>query len=277
MSAIAKTIWLIESRVGLPVTLDDLATHAGVSRFHLSRIFPLATGYSISGYLRGRRLSLAASVLADGAPDILQVALDAGYGSHEAFTRAFREQFGLTPDEVRRRGSIDTLNLVESLSMSSPATDDLANPVIDRHPAMRMAGFREKLEMSNPNVFPALWQRFGPYLGHIPGAVSNEAYGIVAGMDGDLCDYMAAVELRPNAEPLPEFKTLVVPARRWARFAHRGHVSAMRSTIAAIYDYGLARAGLEQDGGMSFVEYYGLDFDGHTGMGTIEIWIGLTN
>ncbi|MBN9348705.1 MAG: helix-turn-helix transcriptional regulator, partial [Devosia sp.] len=79
MSAIAKTIWVIESRIGMPVTLDELAAHAGVSRFHLSRIFPLATGYSISGYLRGRRLSVAARQLAGGAPDILEVALDAGF------------------------------------------------------------------------------------------------------------------------------------------------------------------------------------------------------
>jgi AraC family transcriptional regulator len=46
-------------------------------------------------YVRGRRLTEAAKVLSDGAPDILTVALDAGYGSHEAFTRAFRDQFGV--------------------------------------------------------------------------------------------------------------------------------------------------------------------------------------
>ncbi len=275
MSAIAKTVWMIESRVGLPVTLDELARHAGVSRYHLSRIFPLATGFSISGYLRGRRLSVAAQALADGAPDILQVALDAGYGSHEAFTRAFRDQFGLTPDEVRRRGSLETLTLVESLPMDSPATADLANPTIDHRPAMRMAGFREKLDMSNPNAIPALWQRFGQYLGSIPGAVSAAAYGIVAGMDGELCDYMAAAEISPSADPLPEFKTLTVPERRWARFPHHGHISQIRATIAAIYDYGLGRAGLEQADGISFVEYYGPDFDPRTGRGTVEIWIGL--
>ena len=90
MSAVAKTLWIIESRFGMPLTLEEMAVHAGVSRFHLSRIFPAATGYSISTYLRGRRLTEAAKALAGGAPDILGVALDAGYGSHEAFTRAFR-------------------------------------------------------------------------------------------------------------------------------------------------------------------------------------------
>ncbi len=67
MSAIAKTIWMLESRFGQPVSLDELADHAGVSRSHLSRIFPQVTGYSISAYVRGRRLTEAAKALAGGA------------------------------------------------------------------------------------------------------------------------------------------------------------------------------------------------------------------
>lgn len=275
MSAIAKTIWVIESRIGMPVTLDELAAHAGVSRFHLSRIFPLATGYSISGYLRGRRLSVAARQLAGGAPDILEVALDAGYGSHEAFTRAFREQFGTTPDELRRRGSIASLTLVESLPMDSAVSTDLAPPIIDRRPAMRMTGLREKMDMSNANAIPVLWQRFGPYLGHIPGAVAPAAYGVVVDMEGELCDYMAGTEIAPGTDVLPELKVLTLPARRWARFQHQGHISTIRGTIAAIFDYGLGRVGLVQDEEMSFVEYYGPDFDPMAGTGTVEIWIGL--
>ena len=52
-------------------------------------------------YLRARRLSVAARALVNGVPDIFSVALDVGYGSHEAFTRAFRERFGVTPESVR--------------------------------------------------------------------------------------------------------------------------------------------------------------------------------
>src|SRR4029079_1379281 len=118
MSAILKTIWFIETRFrDNDLSLEAMAEHAGVSRSHLSRVFPVATGLQLSTYLRGRRLSEAAKELAKGAPDILGVALDVGYGSHEAFTRAFRDQFGVTPDDVRRRRSLETLDLVEPLSM----------------------------------------------------------------------------------------------------------------------------------------------------------------
>ena len=49
-------------------------------------------------YVRARRLTRRTHAGAN-APDILQVALDAGYGSHEAFTRAFRDCFGITPED----------------------------------------------------------------------------------------------------------------------------------------------------------------------------------
>jgi len=275
MSAIEKTIWLIETHFGQALSLDEMASHAGLSRTHLSRIFPLTTGYSISGYTRARRLTEAARALAAGAPDILAVALDAGYGSHEAFTRAFREQFGTTPAEVRRRRRLDDLKLVEPLPMHANADFKLADPVIDRHPPLRLAGLRQKHDMSRTNNLPLQWQQFQPYLGHVPDAVPGAAYGVVVSMDEGLCDYMTAMEVRPDADVPREFITLTVPGQRFARFRHRGHISTIRSTIGAIFAEWLPRSGERQNEELSFLEYYGPDFDGATGLGTIEIWIGL--
>lgn len=274
MSIIDRTIWFIETRSGHPIGLDELAAHAGVSRSYLSRIFPLATGHSLFGYLRARRLSAAARALADGATDILSVALDAGYGSHEAFTRAFRDQFGLTPEDLRRRGTLSDITLVEALPMSDQTTT-IDPPVIERLSALRFAGLAERIDMSNPGGFAALWQRFGPHLGHVPGAVGRAAYGVVASADDSACDYLAGVEIRPGAELPAEFTELQAPARRWARFTHQGHISTIRSTIRAIYDQWLPGSGETQADEVSFIEYYGPDFDPLTGLGTTEIWIGL--
>src|SRR5262249_33274689 len=98
MDAVVKAIWFVETHFSGDISLDDIAQSAGVSRYYMVRAFGLATGRSVMRHVRGRRLTEAARSLANGAPDILTVALDAGYGSHEAFTRAFREQFGLTPE-----------------------------------------------------------------------------------------------------------------------------------------------------------------------------------
>jgi AraC family transcriptional regulator len=86
-----KALWIIERNSTQPLTLDGIAAACGVSRSHLAHAFGTATGVSVMQYVRARRLSAAAQALAAGAPDILSIALETGYGSHEAFTRAFRE------------------------------------------------------------------------------------------------------------------------------------------------------------------------------------------
>lgn len=97
MNAVEKALWFIESHFACEITLEEIGNTVGVSRFHMTRAFGTATNHSIMYYVRGRRLTEAAKALSRGAPDILSVALDAGYGSHEAFTRAFRDGFGVTP------------------------------------------------------------------------------------------------------------------------------------------------------------------------------------
>ncbi|RUZ98282.1 AraC family transcriptional regulator, partial [Mesorhizobium sp. M7A.F.Ca.US.002.01.1.1] len=113
MNPTEKALWFVESHLPEAISLDDVAQSSGVSRFHVTRAFGAATGRSVMGYMRSRRLTEAARKLAGGAPDILAVALDAGYNSHEAFTRAFRDQFGTTPELVRAQGSTNNLDLVE--------------------------------------------------------------------------------------------------------------------------------------------------------------------
>src|ERR1700759_5852394 len=98
MNPAQKALWYIETHFGRPLTLDEISSVAGVSRFHMVRAFAAATGFSVIRYVRVRRLTAAARALAAGAPDILQVALDADYGSHEAFTPALRGPFGVPPE-----------------------------------------------------------------------------------------------------------------------------------------------------------------------------------
>ncbi|MDO8351933.1 MAG: AraC family transcriptional regulator, partial [Aestuariivirga sp.] len=107
MTPVGKALGYIESHFNEAISLDDIAGVAGVSRFHMSRAFSVATGQSILAYIRGRRLTEAARKLASGAPDILSVALEASYNSHEAFTRAFGLQFGVTPETLRSRGTLE--------------------------------------------------------------------------------------------------------------------------------------------------------------------------
>ena len=92
---------LLESRLDDDLSLDEVAREAHFSPFHFHRLFRGLTGETVRGYVRRLRLERAAHRLVQGEDEILGVALDAGYGSHEAFTRAFREHFGTAPSVFR--------------------------------------------------------------------------------------------------------------------------------------------------------------------------------
>src|SRR4051795_10933062 len=123
MNPAQKALWFIERHLANELTLDEIAGVGEVSRYHMVRAFAAATGLSVMRYVRARRLSEAARALANGAPDILQLALEADYGSHEAFTRAFRDHFGITPEAVRASTCVDKLRLQEPIMMDSTLTE----------------------------------------------------------------------------------------------------------------------------------------------------------
>jgi AraC family transcriptional regulator len=279
MSAvIEKALWFIEHRYADDISLDDMAAHIGVSRFHLSRSFPLAVGMSISAYLRGRRLTEAARALAAGAPDILAVALEATYGSHEAFTRAFREQFGLTPEAVRARGTTDGLRLVEAIRFDDSAYASLAPPRIIEGRPLLIAGLAERHDNNKPEEVPAQWQRLTPHLDNIPYAVPNmSAYGVVMDLfyNPQSFQYVNGVEVTAVHELDPALTAMRLPAQRYAAFTHPGHVSKMRTTVHTIFSRSIEAHGLDVGDYPNFIEFYGPGFDPEAGEGEVEIWVPL--
>lgn len=92
----------IRDHIDEPLTREALAEVAGFSVPHFHRIFTAQLGENIASYVRRVRLERAGRKLRMGAVDITQVALAAGYDSHTAFSRAFKQQYGLSPSEFRQ-------------------------------------------------------------------------------------------------------------------------------------------------------------------------------
>ncbi|KQV66402.1 AraC family transcriptional regulator [Rhizobium sp. Root1220] len=274
MSAIGRAVWFIESHFGDDISLEEISDVAGLSRYHLSRVFGLVTGHSISSYIRARRLSGAALALV-GSPNILEVALDAGYGSHEAFTRAFRDQFGVTPDAVRKQGHTRNLVLLEPIRMDPARLTELEPPRFEALPPMLFAGLQEIYPYGGNAAIPSLWQKFNAYDGSIPRQSGNAAYGICTHIPGEAekFRYMAAVVVSDVSDLLDGFATLKIAGQRYAVFAHRGHVSGIPATMHQIFGTWLPGSGIEFADMPDMFERYDERFDPYTGMGLTEIWI----
>lgn len=99
---IDKVITFIGQNIDEEMTLEQLSAVACFSKYHFHRLFTAYTGLSLNQYIRWLRLKRAASQLRiDHDKSILTIAVAAGFDSHEAFTRAFKQACGFTPSQYR--------------------------------------------------------------------------------------------------------------------------------------------------------------------------------
>ena len=271
---VERALWFIESHFGGDVTLDQISEVACVSRYHMSRMFAVSMGIPVMRYLRARRLSEAARALANGAPDILSVALDVGYGSHEAFTRAFRDQFGVTPESVRSRGHLCNLRLMEAMKMEGNLLKAL-EARFEKGRVLLISGIGSRYNCDSAAGIAAQWQGFVPHIGSIAGQVGGKAYGVMCNFDEDgNFDYICGVEVKDFSRVSSDWSRVRVPAQDYAVFTHSDHISTIRSTWTTIWNRWLPDSGREVEDAPNF-ELYGEDFDSVTGRGLVEIWLPL--
>lgn len=273
MNPAQKALWFIESHLAGELTLDGISGVAGISRFHMVRAFAAATGLPVMRYVRARRLSEAARALANGAPDILGLALDADYGSHEAFTRAFRDHFGVTPEAVRSSKRLDNLPIQEPIVMDSTALDNLQAPRFETSKPLLVAGLSERYTCESGAAIPGQWQRFHQSEGNIPGRVGKVAYGVCCnGDDAGNFDYIAGVEVSDFSDLPRDFSRVRIPEQKYAVFTHSEHISTIRRTVNTIWNHWLPSSGMKAADAPNF-ERYDEKFDPLTGNGGLEIWI----
>lgn len=138
-----------------------------------------------------------------------------------------------------------------------------------------IVGLKERFSFGGDPSIAALWKRFAPHLGMIPGQQRSVAYGVCWNLENGGLDYMAGVEVGGDEDVPLELVEESIPAATFAVFAHHGHVSEIPKTMGRVYEW-LSKNGREvrREGDMpGLIERYGERFDPRTGSGDIELWI----
>jgi AraC family transcriptional regulator len=252
LTHVQRGLDFIEARLDEDLDAGAIARAAGISQWHFQRIFKALTNETLKAYIRSRRFAAALDALGAGNSRILDIALAAGFDTHESFTRAFKAAFGVTPDDYRRgetrfpivprlRIDADYLeHLHDRVSLEPELYDQRELSVVGMH--TRFYGVDS--ERNNlADKLPALWSRFVPRLGTLD-FVRGVAYGIVQQTPAqtDELDYLACVELAPSA-PIPgDLVHWVIPAARRARFTHRGLPTRIDQSVNYVYASWLMRS-----------------------------------
>jgi AraC family transcriptional regulator len=273
MTVADRALWYIESHLGRGLTLAGIAADVGVTPFHLSRAFTAQTGQPLMRHVWRRRLTRAALALGEGRGSVLQVALDAGYGSPEAFSRAFRAEFGRLPKSVRSPPEAAALPLTHAILIQGARAMLLDEPTFETRPDREVAGPSRRYDMRTRAAIPAQWAAYNDDGTRVERPVGDAYYGVCHDFDGnDGFGYLCGQEVVPGAALPDGFARVALPAGRWARFRCGGHISTMGDAWSEVWGTWMERLGCTPRPG-TVVEVYPPAFDPVTGDGGYELWV----
>jgi AraC-like DNA-binding protein/predicted transcriptional regulator YdeE len=254
LERIEQGVDYIETRLDQDLALADVAKAAGVSQWHFQRLFKALTGETLKTYIRSRRLAASLERLLDTNLRVLDIALLAGFESQEAFARAFKQAFGLTPQKYRALRD-------KSLFLKKPRFDDeylqqlhrnvSLTPQIDEQAPLLLVGLRTvfySVDSDKNNIgseLPPLWAAFLARLAEIANTVPGVCYGVVRQeqADSERLEYHAAIAVTHLTVPPEGMVSLTVPGGTYARFEHRGYAPLIDHTVSYAYASWLPRSG----------------------------------
>lgn len=111
------TQW-IDSNIHKPLKIDDVATRAGYSKWHLQRIFVQIKKVSLGKYIKDKKLSLAAKDLVETNEPVMSIAYKYGFDSQQTFTRIFSKKYKLPPLKYRNTERIKNINILNNFTLT---------------------------------------------------------------------------------------------------------------------------------------------------------------
>ncbi len=284
-----RVIEAIDRRLDQPLDLAQLAAVAHFSPYHFHRLFAAWMGETLGDYLRRRRVELAAGRLAaQPRLSVLQVALSVGFGSGEAFSRAFKARFGCSPsawrsqlnrkhDQAHRNsGQVRGGAAANTGSTPSPHEELPMNVKLIERQAQRVAYMRYTGPYGDP-VAHFWMQTVAPWM-VADGLIGQARYGISHDdpsiTEPALCRYDACVEVPPDYVPSGPALITTLPGGRYAAMPFKGTSAQMPQAWTSLLRDWLPTSRLQLDNRPCF-EYYprGSSYDPVSGVFDCQICI----
>ena len=291
---IHRVLAYIDEHLDGPVALAQLAKVANFSRYHFHRIFAAEVGETLGIYLTRRRVEQAAARLSSQPRlSVLNVALAVGFGSPEAFARAFKKHFGCTPSQWRGRppsaarkvskiGQVKSKTGQENVARRgytramkpkplSPLRVTVAKRATVRIAYLRYQGpFGAALgRFWQETVYP--WLASNALIGAPRYGISQDDPLVTANRK---CRYDAGVEVPRDFVPSQGAQIATLPGGLYASASFKGTSAEVPATWERILREWLPASGYQLDGRPCF-EFYPPDgeYDEQTGTFTCELFI----
>ncbi|MCI4079013.1 MULTISPECIES: AraC family transcriptional regulator [Streptomyces] len=222
----------LEAGLDREIDMAEVARIAGVSEYHFRRLFSALAGMPLPVYVRRRRMTLAGAEVLAGELTLLDVAVRYGYGSGEAFARAFRSVHGIGPGEARRTGAVLTAQPRMSFRVVVEGSTSMRYRIVEKE-SFRVVGRKATVPLVHEGLNEAASAHVESLdaraIVRMKALTGGEPEGILSAVvhltdsreEGAEVDYWVGVVARPGAAA-EGLDALDVPAGTWAVFDNRG-------------------------------------------------------
>ncbi len=181
-----KSIKYIEENLFQTDVYTDTLTNIYISKYHFHRIFLLKTKNTLGDYIKKRRLTETLSLL-EKENKVIDIAFDCGFKSHEAYTRAFKQYFGITPTNYKKNREINPLLKIEEMNpdfIEYLLENDLEAEIVTLE-EVEFLGIKRSTTLEN-NKLAFIWQEFKKKIE--PNTYEKIGYTLWLNHDNDLRD-----------------------------------------------------------------------------------------
>ncbi len=248
LSLIEAIIDTIEEDLLHPLSLDELSKKAGLSKFHLERLFKSICNKPLISYIRGRRLSLSLHDLIHSRLKIIDIAIKYQFEYEQSYIRAFQNYFGITPAKYRRlKTELPIEQKLDTKTLTGVNQGFVIQPRMVMKPSFYVQGIKEEIfhveNLRNATTNKVAMRFRRQYMMKIPNRIHEEIYlAVIRYLPNAHIsnDYLPCVETTVLNKAEPPFVTMELPALEYAVFRYVGLHSPLQlnyRTMKELYDY----------------------------------------
>ena len=219
--AISRAVEYIENHITEEITVEDIAKEVYISPFYFQKGFSLLCGFTVSEYIRNRRLSLAGNEFATSEKKVIDVAVKYGYDSPDSFTKAFTRFHGVTPSMVQKNEEMLKTFAPLKIKLSMEGGYIMDYKIVKKEEFTVLGASKTFRYENAKEEVPKFWQEHyttgnGKYVCGMFGINIDEQMG------EDNFEYLIADMYNPAMDVPEGFITKTIPAFDWAVFPCKG-------------------------------------------------------
>ncbi|GAL19589.1 transcriptional regulator AraC family [Vibrio maritimus] len=281
LNRVEKVVEYIHQNLDKTLSVTDLADISCWSRWQLQRVFQEQTNHNLAQYVREQKLSRAAERLLSSDIKITDLALEFGFNSEASFSRAFKQQFQVSPRQYRLDGTLTGIRLPLTMSPELPLEQAATQVVRIEHQHARqywgIYGPIDTIHAVNPEFseqVKAIWGRFTQAVLSQQVPPCDYYFGIIDTLHvlpNAQVVYWAASD-NPQFADKPDLELLKVPEQSYAVISHKGPASSFPTTLEWVLNNWLPQSGYVGREGFE-LERYPREYELHSSDAQMEYWL----